>query len=137
MGQNTDRSAPRGARYKVYEPTNTSQLQAHRRRHPEASRAYARIWIIRFSARARVGLRSGVGVGFDAASAVVKPSFNGSSRRKSQSSSKVQLSAASQARRRQKFLESGDRLLLERLVRSRRDRDHGTQEELLRAPLSW
>ena len=37
-----------------------------------------------FSARARIGLRSGVGVGIDAVSTTVKRSFNGKSRRRSE-----------------------------------------------------
>ena len=58
--------------------------------------ARARAWSRRFSGRARGGSWSGLGAGFDAVSTAVKRSFNGGSRRKSLSSSKVQLSAASQ-----------------------------------------
>ena len=86
MGQNADCTVPRGARYKVYEPTNTSQLQAHHHWHPEASRASlgSARRSSRFSARARIGERSGMRVAIDIASTTVKSAFNADSRSKSQ-----------------------------------------------------
>ena len=66
-----------------------------------------------FSARARIGLRSGVGVGIDAVSTTVKRSFNGKSRR----TSEVCHAAGAATRQLAPGMKTNARLTLERFAR--------------------
>ena len=82
-----------------------------------------------FSARARIGLRSGVGVGIDAVSTTVKRSFNGKSRRRSE----VCHAAAPPPGRLAPGMKTDARLTSERFARFGCDLDSRTQNLIVRA----
>ena len=82
-----------------------------------------------FSSRARIGLRSGVGVGIDAVSTTVKRSFNGKSRRMSE----VVPCCHAASRRVCTWTKTDAHLTLERFARFGCDLDSGTQNLILRA----
>ena len=82
-----------------------------------------------FSARARIGLRSGVGVGIDAVSTTVKRSFNGKSRRMSE----VCHAAGAATRQLRTWSKTDAHLTLERFARFGCDLDSRTQNLIARA----
>ena len=82
-----------------------------------------------FSARARIGLRSGVGVGIDAVSTTVKRSFNGKSRRMSE----VCHAAAPPVGGFAPGMKTDARLTSERFARFGCDLDSRTQNLIARA----
>ena len=82
-----------------------------------------------FSARARIGLRSGVGVGIDAVSTTVKRSFNGKSRTRSE----VVPCCRAASRQLRTWMKPDAHLTLERFARFGCDLDSRTQNLIVRA----
>ena len=106
--------------------SNIFSVNTHRQK---ADFSRARTVSRHFSARARIGLRSGVGVGIDAVSTTVKRSFNGKSRRMSE----VVPCCRAASRRVGTWMKTGARLPSERFARFGCDLDSGTQNSIVRA----
>ena len=106
--------------------SNIFSVNTHRQ---EADFSRARVVSRHFSARARIGLRSGVGVGIDAVSTTVKRSFNGKSRRMSE----VVPCCRAASRRVCTWSKTRAHLTLERFARFGCDLDSGTQNSIVRA----
>ena len=106
--------------------SNIFSVNTHRQ---EADFSRARTVSRHFSARARIGLRSGVGVGIDAVSTTVERSFNGKSRRRSE----VVPCCRTAGRRVGTWSKTDAPLTLERFARFGCDLDSGTQDKRVRA----
>ena len=94
--------------------SNIFSVNTHRQ---EADFSRARTVSRHFSSRARIGLRSGVGVGIDAVATTVKRSFNGKSRR----TSEVCHAAGAATRQLAPGMKTNARLTLERFARFERE----------------
>ena len=109
-------------------PHNSNILSVNTHRQ-EADFSRARTVSRHFSSRARIGLRSGVGVGIDAVSTTVERSFNGKARRRSE--------LVPCCRRRQSAVGTWSKtdahLTLERFARFGCDLDSRTQNSIARA----